>query len=76
MASWPEADDKALEQDMIEVVVQVNGKLRGRISVAFDADEDAVRQMALSDENVQRFIGDKEVRKVIIVPGRLVSVVV
>jgi leucyl-tRNA synthetase len=75
-ANWPDVDDEALEQELIEVVVQVNGKLRGRISVAFDADEDEIRELALNDENVQRFIAEKAVRKVIVVPGKLVSVVV
>ena len=56
--------------------MQVNGKLRGRIEVAVDAARDTIEASALADENVQRFIGDKEVRKVIVVPGRLVNVVV
>lgn len=76
VASWPATDEKALAQDLIEIVVQVNGKLRGRISVAIDADDDAVREQAFNDENVQRFIAGKEVRKAIVVPGRLVSFVV
>jgi len=76
VASWPATDEKALAQDLIEIVVQVNGKLRGRISVAVDADDDAVREQAFNDENVQRFIAGKEVRKAIVVPGRLVSFVV
>jgi leucyl-tRNA synthetase len=61
---------------MIEIIVQVNGKLRGRISVAPDADKDSISAMALADKNVQRFVADKEVRKTIVVPGRLVNVVV
>ena len=73
---WPIFDESALQQDMIEIIVQVNGKLRGRISVAADADRDSVSAMALADKNVQRFIADKEVRKIIVVPGRLVNVVV
>lgn len=73
---WPTADDTALERDLVEVVVQVNGKLRGRISVAVDADNDAVSEQALADHNVQRFVADKEVRKIIVVPGRLVNIVV
>ncbi|MGI9263021.1 MAG: leucine--tRNA ligase, partial [Woeseiaceae bacterium] len=73
---WPTFDEAALEQDRIEIVVQVNGKLRGRISVAADADRDEVAARALADENVQRFIGDKEVRKQIVVPGRLVNIVI
>jgi leucyl-tRNA synthetase len=56
--------------------VQVNGKLRGRIAVSVDADKDTVRDLALADENVQRFVDGKEIRKVIVVPGRLVNIVV
>jgi len=73
---WPSFDESALEQDMIDIVVQVNGKLRAKISVAVDADREAIAALALEDENVQRFIADKEVRKTIVVPGRLVNVVV
>jgi len=73
---WPDFDESALEQDTIELVVQVNGKLRGRISVATDAAKDAIIEQALADENVLRFVDGKEIRKVIVVPGRLVSIVV
>jgi len=58
------------------MVVQVNGKLRARVSVPADADKDAIQQLAIADENVQRFIDGKDVRKVIVVPGRLVNIVV
>jgi len=73
---WPAADDSALASDLIEIVVQVNGKLRGRISVATDAGDDTVSAQALADPNVQRFVGDSEIRKMIVVPGRLVNIVV
>ncbi|MDH3336839.1 MAG: leucine--tRNA ligase [Gammaproteobacteria bacterium] len=73
---WPRADESALATDLIEIVVQVNGKLRGRISVAANADNDTVGKQALADPNVQRFVADKEVRKTIVVPGRLVNIVV
>lgn len=73
---WPQYDESALARDMVEIVVQVNGKLRSRISVAADADSDAISAKALSDENVKRFVADKPVRKTIVVPGRLVNVVV
>ena len=73
---WPEYDESAIEMDLVEIVVQVNGKLRGRISVAVDTAKDAVEATALADKNVQRFIGDNDVRKVIIVPGKLVNIVV
>jgi len=73
---WPTVDESALDADMAEIVVQVNGKLRGRVSVAADADRDAIGQQALADPNVQRFVEGKEVRKIIVVPGRLVNIVV
>ncbi len=73
---WPEFDESALQLDLIEIVVQVNGKLRGRISVAADAARDVVEAAALADENVQRFVADKDIRKIIVVPGRLVNIVV
>jgi leucyl-tRNA synthetase len=74
--SWPVVDESALELDLVEMVVQVNGKLRARLSVAVDASNEAIEAEALADENVQRFIDGKAVRKVIVVPGRLVSIVV
>jgi leucyl-tRNA synthetase len=73
---WREADPRALVQEAIEVVVQVNGKLRGRISVAPDAPEDEVRAKALAEEGVRRFFEGREPRKVIVVRGKLVNVVV
>jgi leucyl-tRNA synthetase len=73
---WPEVDESALARDLVEIVVQVNGKLRGKISVAADADKQTVIDLALADPNAQRFIGDSEVRKTIVVPGRLVNIVV
>jgi leucyl-tRNA synthetase len=73
---WPQVDAGALVADEIEIVVQVNGKVRGRISVAVDADSDSVGELAIADPNVQRFISDKEIRKTIVVPGRLVNIVV
>ncbi len=74
-AHWPEADTDALQKDALELIVQVNGKLRGRISVPVAAAQDTIKQAALADENVQRFIADKAISKVIVVPGRLVNVV-
>ena len=74
--TWPRVDAAALEQSMIEIVVQVNGKLRSRITVSAGADEETVRGTALADPHVQKFIGNGPVRKVIVVPGKLVNVVV
>jgi leucyl-tRNA synthetase len=73
---WPGVDAAALERAMREIVVQVNGKLRARILVPADADEAAVRAAALADANVQKFINGAAIRKVIVVPGKLVNVVI
>jgi leucyl-tRNA synthetase len=74
--SWPEVDEGALAVAMVEVVVQVNGKLRGRLTVPVGADRTMVEELALSDANAQRFIEGKEIRKIIVVPGKLVNIVV
>ena len=74
-ASWPIADAKALESDELELVIQVNGKLRGHITVDVDADQATIETCALANANVQRFIEGQEVRKVIVVPGKLVNIV-
>jgi len=73
---WPELDEQALQKDEVEIVLQVNGKLRGRIAVAADADNDSIAAQALADPNVQKYVGDNEIRKTIVVPGRLVNIVV
>jgi leucyl-tRNA synthetase len=74
--TWPACDETALERDRIDLVVQVNGKLRSKISVPVDADNDAIENIALNDEKIQHNIQNKTVRKVIVVPGRLVNFVV
>jgi len=73
---WPEPDARALERAAVEVVVQVNGKLRGRVTVPVGADEATVREAALAEANVQRFIEGRPVRKFVYVPGKLANVVV
>jgi leucyl-tRNA synthetase len=75
-ATWPEYDESKLETDTVEVPVQVNGKLRGTISVARGADEAAVSEAALADEGVQRHVGDAEIVKTIYIPDRLLNLVV
>ncbi|MEA3413603.1 MAG: leucine--tRNA ligase, partial [Pseudomonadota bacterium] len=74
-AGWPEADEDALRQESVEYIVQVNGKVRGKVSVDAGADREAVEAAARESENVVRFLGEKSVRKVIVVPGRLVNIV-
>jgi leucyl-tRNA synthetase len=73
---WPQPDPDAISVDTLEIVVQVNGKLRSRINVPAGADDETVKQAALNDANVQRFVLDKPVRKVIVVKDKLVNVVV
>lgn len=75
-AHWPEADREAMVRDTIELVVQVNGKVRGKVNVPADAPKNAVEEAALAEPNVQRFIEGKEMKKIIVVPGRLVNLVV
>jgi leucyl-tRNA synthetase len=75
-APWPAVDETALVQDEIDLVLQVNGKLRGNIRVAKDADRAAIERTALDDPGARRFIAGQPVKKVVIVPGRLVNVVV
>jgi leucyl-tRNA synthetase len=74
-APWPSPDEEALKQESIQYVVQVNGKVRAKIQVPAGSDNDAVSELALENENVQRFIGDATVRKVIVVPNKLVNIV-
>ena len=74
-ASWPKVDESALIQSTIELVVQVNGKVRGKIQVAVDEAKDNIEQIALNEPNALRFIEGNTVRKVIVVPGRLVNIV-
>jgi leucyl-tRNA synthetase len=73
---WPTVDPEALVRDAIEVVVQVNGKLRGRVTVPANADEAQVREAALADEGVQRYTDGKPIRKFVYVRGKLANVVV
>jgi leucyl-tRNA synthetase len=75
-ASWPVLDESALEQDSMKMMLQVNGKLRGNIMVSATASKDEIEKLAFADENVQRFIDGKDIKKVIVVPKRLVNIVV
>jgi leucyl-tRNA synthetase len=75
-AAWPTVDEEALVRDSVEIVVQVNGKVRARMEVPADADKAALEAAALAQENAQRFMEGKTLRKVIVVPGKLVNIVV
>jgi leucyl-tRNA synthetase len=73
---WPAVDEAALVQDEIEIVAQVNGKLRAQLRVPRDAGREKIEAIALADENVRRHIGSAAIKKVVVVPGRLVNIVV
>ncbi|MGB1906795.1 MAG: class I tRNA ligase family protein, partial [Spongiibacter sp.] len=74
-ADWPSVDEAALVRNSIEMVVQVNGKVRAKIEVAADADADTVKTLAREQENVQRFLDGLTIRKEILVPKKLVNIV-
>jgi leucyl-tRNA synthetase len=73
--NWPEWDDAYLQTKDMTIIIQVNGKLRAKLVVAVDMSENDVKQQALGEENVVKFIGDKKPSKVIYVPGRLINIV-
>jgi leucyl-tRNA synthetase len=75
-AGWPSWDEAALVEETLEIVLQVNGKVRDRMLVPRDLGEDEVRERALASARVRESVADKPVRKVIVVPGRIVNVVV
>jgi len=74
--AWPEVDETALVKDSLQIIVQVNGKLRSRIEVAATAGKDDIETAALADTNVMKFTDGKQIVKVIVVPGKLVNIVV
>ena len=75
-AHWPKVDETARQKTLVELAVQVNGKLRGKVEVSPDASEDEARALASEEENVARFLADKNLRKVIYVPGKILNYVV
>jgi leucyl-tRNA synthetase len=76
LASWPSYREDALVKDELLIVVQVNGKLRSKFNVDADADDDSLKEMALTDERVLKFIDGKPIKKIFIVKGKLVNIVV
>ncbi len=75
-ADWPKVDAGALVKSSIEMVVQINGKVRAKLQLTPDADKSSVEAAALANENAQKFIADKQIRKVIVVPNKLINIVV
>ena len=74
-ALWPEWSETAMAQDMLTVALQVNGKLRGTVEIPAEADKAAMEAAALADSSVQRHLAGLTVRKVVVVPGKLVNIV-
>ncbi|MFL2100195.1 leucine--tRNA ligase [Desemzia sp. FAM 23989] len=74
-AAWPTYDEKYLQKDEVEVVFQVNGKLRSKVQVSKEISKDDMEKLAMADEKVQQYIEGKNIRKVIVVPGKLVNIV-
>ena len=75
-AKWPTYDESKLVEDVVEIVVQINGKVRQHLQVSKDASREELQDLALNDERIKQELADKEVKKVIAVPGKLVSIVV
>ncbi len=75
-AGWPELDQAALVSEELQLVVQVNGKLRGKITVPISADDNLIKAAAMAESSVQKYIADQTIRRVIVVAGRLVNIVV
>ena len=73
---WPQVDEAALVRESIEMVIQVNGKLRGKMQVSAGTDKDGCETMAMNNEKVQHFIGDQPVKKIVVVPDKLVNIVI
>ena len=73
---WPKYDENKIEDETYELVFQVNGKVRGKTEVAKDTSKDEMESLAKANENVKKFIEDKEIVKIITIPGRLVNIVV
>ena len=73
---WPQVDEKALERDEVELVVQINGKLRSKILVSAAATKEEIEKVALDDQHVQNHVQDKVVKKLVVVPGRLINIVI
>jgi leucyl-tRNA synthetase len=74
--SWPEWDEEAAKEEEIEMVVQVNGKLRARVMISAGTPDDEMKKLAMDDPRIKEIIGDKAIKKVIVVKGKLVNIVI
>jgi len=75
LQAWPQGDPELAKEDEVEIAIQINGKVRDRIRVSADSSKDDLEEQALASEKAQKWIGDKPIRKIIVVPGRLVNII-
>ena len=73
---WPEVDENAVVEELVEIAVQVNGKVRGTVEISPDESEEKAREMVLSDEKLSEFVSEGEIKKFVYVPGKIISVVI
>lgn len=73
--SWPEYDEKALEKEEVSIVVQVDGRLRGQVSISANSDENYIKEKCVQDEKVKKFIAGKTIKKIIVIPNKVVNIV-
>ena len=76
LQSWPKYDSELIKEEEVELVVQINGKLRDRIKIAVDITEEEARKLVLESEKIKKWVEGKEIRKFIFVKGKLVNIVV
>jgi leucyl-tRNA synthetase len=73
--AWPSWDEEAAKEDMLTIVVQINGKVRSRLEVAADIEDDSLKKLAVEDEKVARFLDGSEIKKIIVIKKKLVNIV-
>ena len=73
---WPEAKEEFLQEDVINIAIQVNGKLRSEIQVSQDAQEDLIKELAIEDQNIKKYVSDSPIKKVIYIPRKLINIVI
>ena len=76
MISKPEAKEEFLQEDVINIAIQVNGKLRSEIQVSQDAQEDLIKELATEDQNIKKYVSDSPIKKVIYIPRKLINIVI
>jgi len=74
--SWPRYDPEAIKKEIASLVVQINGKVRSKVDVPTDATDEKIKEIVFLDEKVQKWIKDKSIKKVIVVPGKIVNIVI